>query len=300
MVDEPARVAGRDEPPEADGTPEVDRVLEAERGPETARGSAARGPAGRGTTPSEDAAEAASVRRPPQRHRAPSRRRAATTPGRDETRTHDDTRAHDDTTTHDDTRAHDATGPPADGARRIGPAAPVPAQRSDKPARPTRTARVPAPGMSAAKTAITTARDSDELAGSSGAGEADASAGPAYGHNWLDQDAGPVVRPYTVTGGRARPATGSLDLLSYVEALYAPEADVVHLQPEHRSILSLTRTALSVAEIAAHLDLPVGVVRVLIGDLVQANLVSTFSSSTPVTPPDESILQAVIDGLRAL
>jgi hypothetical protein len=119
-------------------------------------------------------------------------------------------------------------------------------------------------------------------------------------HDWLDQDAGPVVRPYTVTGGRARPAAGTLDLLSYVESLYAPDADTVHLQPEHRSILSLTRTALSLAEIAAHIDLPVGVVRVLIGDLVQANLVSTFSSSTPVHPPDEHILQAVIDGLRAL
>ncbi len=120
------------------------------------------------------------------------------------------------------------------------------------------------------------------------------------GHDWLDEEAGPVVRPYTVTGGRARPVTGSLDLLSYVEALYAPEADLVNLQPEHRSILSLTRTALSLAEIAAHVDLPVGVVRVLIGDLVQANLVSTFSSGTAVNPPDESTLQAVIDGLRAL
>jgi hypothetical protein len=120
------------------------------------------------------------------------------------------------------------------------------------------------------------------------------------GHNWLDRDAGPVVRPYTVTGGRARPATGSLDLLSYVEALYVPDADLVDLQPEHRSILSLTRTALSVAEIAAYLDLPVGVVRVLIGDLVQAHLVSTFSSGSAVHPPDENTLQAVIDGLRAL
>jgi len=123
---------------------------------------------------------------------------------------------------------------------------------------------------------------------------------PWAGHDWLDKEAGPVVRPYTVTGGRARPVTGKLDLLSYVEALYAPDADVIHLQPEHRSILNLTRTALSVAEIAAHLDLPVGVVRVLIGDLVQANLVSTFSPGTAVHPPDESILQAVIDGLRAL
>lgn len=119
-------------------------------------------------------------------------------------------------------------------------------------------------------------------------------------HSWLDQDAGPVVRPYTLTGGRSRPITGGLGLLTHVEALYAPEADLVHLQPEHRAILSITRTALSIAEIAARLDLPVGVVRVLVGDLLQASLVSTFESAAAVNPPDESILQAVIDGLRAL
>ncbi|HEX6870324.1 MAG TPA: DUF742 domain-containing protein [Micromonosporaceae bacterium] len=125
-------------------------------------------------------------------------------------------------------------------------------------------------------------------------------AGEDHEHAWLDRDAGPVVRPYTMTGGRARPATGGLDLLTHVEALYAPEADLVHLQPEHREILAVTRTALSVAEIAARLDLPVGVVRVLIGDLLQESLVSTFDSSAAAHPPDESILQAVIDGLRAL
>ena len=117
---------------------------------------------------------------------------------------------------------------------------------------------------------------------------------------WLDQDAGPVVRPYTLTGGRSQPITGGLSLLTHVEALYAPEADLIHLQPEHREILNLTRTALSLAEIAAKLDLAIGVVRVLVGDLLQENLVSTFESDTAVNPPDESILQAVIDGLRAL
>jgi hypothetical protein len=119
------------------------------------------------------------------------------------------------------------------------------------------------------------------------------------GHDWLDHDAGPVVRPYTVTGGRARPI-GGLTMLTYVEAMYAPDADLIHLQPEHRAILAMTRKALSVAEIAAQLDLPVGVVRVLIGDLLQASLVSTFDSDSTVNPPDENTLQAVIDGLRAL
>lgn len=125
-------------------------------------------------------------------------------------------------------------------------------------------------------------------------------ADPGDQHAWLDQDAGPVVRPYTLTGGRSRPITGGLSLLTHVEALYAPDADLINLQPEHRAILIMTRTALSMAEIAARLDLPVGVVRVLIGDLLHENLVSTFESDTAINPPDENTLQAVIDGLRAL
>jgi DNA-directed RNA polymerase specialized sigma24 family protein len=136
--------------------------------------------------------------------------------------------------------------------------------------------------------------DDPEMAG------ADHAHDHARDHDWLDADAGPVVRPYAMTGGRARPATGGLTLLTYVEALYAPEADLIHLQPEHRAILFMTRKAHSLAEIAGRLDLPVGVVRVLIGDLLQASLVSTFDSDSIVNPPDENILQAVIDGLRAL
>jgi hypothetical protein len=119
-------------------------------------------------------------------------------------------------------------------------------------------------------------------------------------HDWLDQEAGPVVRPYTLTGGRSRPFTSGLNLLTHVEALYAPDADLVALQPEQRAILTLTRTALSLAELSARLDLPVGVVRVLVGDLVQANLVSTFEADAAIRAPGDDILQAVIDGLRAL
>src|ERR1700730_7405008 len=124
--------------------------------------------------------------------------------------------------------------------------------------------------------------------------------GDVAGLRWLDEDAGPVVRPYTMTGGRAHPITGGLTLLTYVESMYAPDADLIGLQPEHRTILAITGKALSVAEIAARLDLPVGVVRVLIADLLQASLVSTFDADATVHPPDENILQAVIDGLRAL
>lgn len=57
---------------------------------------------------------------------------------------------------------------------------------------------------------------------------------------------------------------------------------------------------LSVAELAAELDLPVGVVRVLIGDLLDAELVHVSRPVPPAELPDEKVLREVIEGLRAL
>jgi len=119
-------------------------------------------------------------------------------------------------------------------------------------------------------------------------------------HDWLDDEAGPVVRPYTVTGGRARSVVENLDMLAFIESRYAPDADLVAFQPEHQEILRIARTAISVAELAARLDLPLGVVRVLIGDLLHADLVSTYDAGPLTQPPTEEVLRAVIDGLRAL
>src|SRR5262245_24917073 len=93
------------------------------------------------------------------------------------------------------------------------------------------------------------------------------------GHDWLDREAGPVVRPYAMTGGRVRPVSGGFDLVAFVVAVPFDGPLPVHLQPEHRAILGITRDPLSVAEIAAHLDLALGVVRVLLGDLLAERLI---------------------------
>ncbi|GAA3308256.1 hypothetical protein GCM10020295_69850 [Streptomyces cinereospinus] len=66
-------------------------------------------------------------------------------------------------------------------------------------------------------------------------------------------------------------------------------------------IVELCRDApQSVAELAAGLDLPIGVVRVLVGDLTDAELVHVTRPVPPAELPDESILRDVINGLRAL
>ncbi|WP_251054593.1 DUF742 domain-containing protein [Streptomyces sp. ISL-66] len=121
---------------------------------------------------------------------------------------------------------------------------------------------------------------------------------------WFDDDAGPVVRPYAMTRGRTSHAgQHRLDLIALVVAEAAADDPVwdATLSPEHAHILGLCRARpQSVAELAADLDLAVGVVRVLIGDLADDELVHVTRPVPPAELPDESILREVIDGLRAL
>jgi hypothetical protein len=122
--------------------------------------------------------------------------------------------------------------------------------------------------------------------------------------HWFDDEAGPVVRPYAMTRGRTTSAgQHRLDLIAVV--VTEPEADDPDadstLSPEHVDIVGLCRDApQSVAELAAELDLPVGVVRVLVGDLVAREFVHVTRPVPPAELPDESILRDVINGLRAL
>ncbi|MEU6609743.1 DUF742 domain-containing protein [Streptomyces shenzhenensis] len=122
--------------------------------------------------------------------------------------------------------------------------------------------------------------------------------------HWFDDEAGPVVRPYAMTRGRTTSAgQHRLDLIAVVVTephVGDPEADQM-LSPEHVDIVELCRnTPQSVAELAAELDLPIGVVRVLVGDLVAGELVHVKRPVPPAELPDESILRDVINGLRAL
>lgn len=121
---------------------------------------------------------------------------------------------------------------------------------------------------------------------------------------WFDEDAGPVVRPYAMTRGRTTSAAQHrLDLIAVVvtePGADDPEADPT-LSPEHVDIVELCRTTpQSVAELSAELDLPIGVVRVLVGDLVADEFVHVNRPIPPAELPDESILRDVINGLRAL
>jgi hypothetical protein len=117
---------------------------------------------------------------------------------------------------------------------------------------------------------------------------------------WVDDEAGPVVRHYARTSGRTRPVRGDFDLITLVMTTRTALAGDSALQPEHHTIVVLCRNPTSVAELATHLDLPVGTVRVLLGDLLDRGYIRTRSPVPAAQLPNERVFKAVLDGLRSL
>jgi hypothetical protein len=116
---------------------------------------------------------------------------------------------------------------------------------------------------------------------------------------WLGRAEGPVVRPYALTGGRTRASGETVDLLAHVHATGNPLADAAFLEPEHAGVLKLCRQPKSLADLASDLDLPLGVVRVLLSDMRERGLISIQQpSANPLT--DARILKDVADALRRL
>ena len=115
---------------------------------------------------------------------------------------------------------------------------------------------------------------------------------------WFDRDSGPVVRPYALTGGRTRPAGEIIDLLALVCSTDSPVEQLV-LEPEYRTVIRLCRPPRPVADLAADLDLPLGVVRILLSDMREHGLIT-------IRPParnrltDPQVLKDVADALRRL
>ncbi|NEE02919.1 DUF742 domain-containing protein [Phytoactinopolyspora halotolerans] len=118
---------------------------------------------------------------------------------------------------------------------------------------------------------------------------------------WYDDEAGPLVRLYAMTAGRARSVgETALDLMATIEA--SPMVpDNPMLSPEKLTLLRICqRQPQTVTDIASESNLPLGVVRVLLGDLIGAGYITVSRPIQPTQLPDSHILKEVLDGLRAL
>ncbi|MFM9555480.1 DUF742 domain-containing protein [Streptomyces caniscabiei] len=125
------------------------------------------------------------------------------------------------------------------------------------------------------------------------------------------------VRPYSLTGGRTR--FGHVLLVeTFVAVLEAPAerpelaGGTAHMfprgggslntkvMPEMRAIVELCRRMRTVAEIAALLKMPLGVVRVLLSDLADQGKIRVYGTGHGPGQPDRALLERVLSGLRRL
>ncbi|RRQ78986.1 hypothetical protein CQW39_12945 [Streptomyces griseofuscus] len=114
-----------------------------------------------------------------------------------------------------------------------------------------------------------------------------------------------MVRPYTVTRGRTRPSDRhSIDLMSRVTALEPADAAQAGVDHASAALLELVRRGpRPVAELAADADLPLTVVRVLLGDLAEVGLVRIAAPRRdPAGGPtaDPGLLREIVDRLREI
>jgi hypothetical protein len=117
-----------------------------------------------------------------------------------------------------------------------------------------------------------------------------------------DTDEPQLVRPYSLTAGRTDSRI-SLPLEAPVETVHAPQKPPRWPGNDVRGqILSLCAASPSVAEVAAVLSLPLGVARVLIGDLVTQGYMRVHTTLGDSTTDDErrELIGRTLRGLRAL
>jgi hypothetical protein len=106
------------------------------------------------------------------------------------------------------------------------------------------------------------------------------------------------VRPYAITGGRTRPTHDDLELEALVSTTSVGEP-MPTLTVEQRAIAALCHDLLSIAEVAARLHLPLGVIRVLVGDMADEHLVIFYRPAHAGDRPDLALLERVLYGLRS-
>jgi hypothetical protein len=110
-----------------------------------------------------------------------------------------------------------------------------------------------------------------------------------------------LVRPYTLTAGRTNTSV-DLPLEAPVQTL---RSALFHRWPPEDmrgKIIQLCVKSPSVAEISARLDLPLGVARVLVGDLVTSGYLRVQPTLTDHSTRDErrELIGRTLRGLRAL
>lgn len=122
---------------------------------------------------------------------------------------------------------------------------------------------------------------------------------PAGQDRRVSPPAARIVRPYALTAGRTRAV---VDLPLEATLRLDPSATRRAWSDDLQGKIIAICDTRSVAEVSANVRTPIGVVRVLLGDLVQQGFVHVQATLTENSSEDErfDLLERTLRGLRAL
>ncbi|EDY43134.1 MULTISPECIES: DUF742 domain-containing protein [Streptomyces] len=109
-----------------------------------------------------------------------------------------------------------------------------------------------------------------------------------------------AVRPYVITRGRSRPSRNTVGVETLLIVADAHKPLPVTATREELALMRMCERLISLVEAAAHLSLPVSLMKVLASDLVDSGHLSARSGVPQAALPDSHLLQEVLDGLRRL
>lgn len=109
---------------------------------------------------------------------------------------------------------------------------------------------------------------------------------------------GRVVPSYLLTRGRTRSAGRELPLETLATVTAKGQEQYSSLPRERREVLDLCVRPISVIEVAAHLAVPLGVARVLVGDLADGGYVAVHMPGQDDGRPSVEVLTRLLEGLR--
>ncbi|MGW5866488.1 DUF742 domain-containing protein [Streptomyces sp. NPDC055239] len=109
----------------------------------------------------------------------------------------------------------------------------------------------------------------------------------------------PLVPLFVITNGRALPPDHQYEHTALVTAVRDAETAVRALSPEARTVIDLVANGfLSVAEVAGHTHLPLGIVRILLAQLEEGGLILVRKPIPRAERVDRELVSAVLNGLK--
>lgn len=108
---------------------------------------------------------------------------------------------------------------------------------------------------------------------------------------------GDVVRGFMLTRGRTRASVPELAIETVVTVTAMVRSSVAGLQVDHRRIVEILSGPLSIAEVSAHLAIPLRAAIVLVSEMVDAG---TLSAGSSIDDADTDLLEKIRSALQLL